>query len=167
MVKKKKKKNKRGDGLKSIAKILGLSFKGLGVKEKVVEHSLASTWRQAVGEMIAKKTKPGRLIGSTLFVNVLNSSWMNTLLYEKSELIEKLNATLGRKQIKDIVFRTGPVENTTAIPSPEKREVERIKRPLSALEEEFIEETTSELKDEKLRELIAKTMAKSKETSRP
>lgn len=76
----------------------------LGLRKKMKEVSSMSVWPQVAGEAIASKTRPRRVKGSRLWVEVSSSAWMNELLYLKPTLISRINKSLGENVIKDIVF---------------------------------------------------------------
>lgn len=141
-----------------ISSILGSSFATLGLKAKLREYGVKKAWAACVGENISKRTSPERLIGQTLFCNVLNSTWMAELSYHKKSILDKLNAALGDGAVTEVVFKIGPV-------SPlKKRLANRTyeKRELTPDENSFIEETAAVVKDKKLKELIKRVMKKSK-----
>ncbi|MBI5643886.1 MAG: DUF721 domain-containing protein [Deltaproteobacteria bacterium] len=139
--------------------ILGTSFPDLGIEAKLEEHKIKKAWADSVGFNIAKKTAPLKLIGQTLYCAVSSSPWMTELTYQKSSIISKINAQLGKTAVTEIIFRIGPVGSPTppkAVHSPPKRKItdeERLQ----------IEEATKEIKDEKLKELFKRVMEKAKE----
>lgn len=72
-------------------------------------------WDGAVGPMIAENTRPAAFKGRLLLVYANSSAWIHQLQFLKAELIEKLNAELGRDLVSDIKFKIGPVQK------PEKK----------------------------------------------
>jgi predicted nucleic acid-binding Zn ribbon protein len=84
--------------------IVDKTLNTLGLRKKMKEVSSMSLWPQVVGELIASKTRPTRVRGSRLWVEVSSSAWMSELLYLKPTLIARINKSLGDKVIKDIVF---------------------------------------------------------------
>ena len=76
----------------------------LGLKKKMSELASLSVWPQVVGELIASKTRPKRVRGSRLWVEVKSSAWMSELLYWKPTLIARINKSLGGRIIEDIIF---------------------------------------------------------------
>lgn len=67
-------------------------------------------WNHAVGEMIAKDAQPSAFKGRLLIVNVSSSAWLQNLQFEKKEIIRKVNAGLGKSQVKDIQFKVGKLK---------------------------------------------------------
>ncbi|MDO8784705.1 MAG: DUF721 domain-containing protein, partial [Syntrophales bacterium] len=54
------------------------------------DRSIISLWNKAVGPQIATQSRPGTLKGTTLFVKVSSSVWMQQLHFLKEEIIEKI-----------------------------------------------------------------------------
>ena len=68
-----------------------------------------SLWGSAVGDIIAKNTKPEAFKGRLLLVLVNSPPWMHQLQYLKKDIINKVNQALGKELVKDIKFKIGPV----------------------------------------------------------
>ena len=66
-------------------------------------------WKDVVGPAIAENTRPEAIKGKLLVVHVSSAPWMQQLQFLKPELIEKLNATIGKEVVGDIRFKIGPV----------------------------------------------------------
>jgi len=68
-----------------------------------------SLWDTAVGDVIAKNTRPEAFKGKLLLVHVNSSAWMHQLQFLKKDMIDKINAALGKELVQDIKFKIGPV----------------------------------------------------------
>ena len=68
-----------------------------------------SLWNNAVGEPIAKNTRPAAFRGKLLLVNVVSSTWMHELKFLKKDIIKKINEALGKTLVEEIKFKIGPV----------------------------------------------------------
>jgi len=66
-------------------------------------------WENAVGDVIAKNTRPEAFKGKLLLVHVNSSAWMHQLQFLKKDMIDKINAALGKELVQDIKFKIGPV----------------------------------------------------------
>jgi predicted nucleic acid-binding Zn ribbon protein len=66
-------------------------------------------WDGAVGRAIAENARPAAFKGKLLLVHVASSPWIHQLQFLKAEIIQKLNAALGKDLIEDIKFKIGPV----------------------------------------------------------
>ncbi|MBW2489872.1 MAG: DUF721 domain-containing protein [Deltaproteobacteria bacterium] len=68
-----------------------------------------SLWESAVGNVIAKNTKPEAFRGKLLLVLVNSAPWMHQLQFLKKDIISKVNQALGKELVQDIKFKIGPV----------------------------------------------------------
>jgi predicted nucleic acid-binding Zn ribbon protein len=68
-----------------------------------------SLWESAVGDVIAKNTKPEAFKGKLLLVHVNSPPWMHQLQFLKKDIIKKVNQALGKELVQDIKFKIGPV----------------------------------------------------------
>lgn len=65
-------------------------------------------WTDAVGGAIADNTQPAAFKGRLLVVHVNSSAWLHQLRFLKADIIEKVNAALGKPLVDEIQFRIGP-----------------------------------------------------------
>ena len=78
-------------------------------KRHELRESLAlAFWEQAVGESLAKRTKPLRLYRSTLVVIASSKLWKRELHLLRTEIVKKLNEYAGFRLIQDVEFRVDP-----------------------------------------------------------
>ena len=66
-------------------------------------------WQRAVGDAIAANTRPARIKGDTLWVNVDNSVWIHELQFLKEDILSSLNAMLEDKVFSEIRFKIGRI----------------------------------------------------------
>ena len=64
-------------------------------------------WDNAVGDAIAKNSRPSAFKGHLLQVHVSSSSWLHHLNFLKKELIDKINAALGSDMVRELTFKIG------------------------------------------------------------
>ncbi|MBP5470932.1 MAG: DUF721 domain-containing protein [Candidatus Riflebacteria bacterium] len=81
----------------------------LAAKELVVLGRLINSWRDVVGIQLASKTCPLKLFKGTLYLTVSDSQWMQTLLFLKAGIIQKLDKIFPDLKIKDILGRIGKI----------------------------------------------------------
>ena len=93
--------------MERIGKILDSLVDTLGLKKKINEEKVMALWEKAVNRRVAEHTRPIKIQGSKLLVEVSGSSWRNELIFLKPELIRKLNSMVGRVVIDDIIFVAG------------------------------------------------------------
>lgn len=79
-------------------------FEKWGIATKVDRARAAAEWDEIVGPRIAEATGNVRVRGRTLFVEVVNASWMSELNMMRHQLLEKVNGDRERGRIEKIVF---------------------------------------------------------------
>jgi predicted nucleic acid-binding Zn ribbon protein len=143
-----------------VGDILKSSFGRLGVSKRLNEYTILKVWDDVVGEEIAQRARPLRLIKGKLYVNVSSSPWMSELMHLKESMRGRINERLGSNTVEDIVFRVGQV----------KREIKVVKKKevvkqLSPREIKTIYDTVSVVEDSDLSRLLAHVMEKQKACS--
>jgi predicted nucleic acid-binding Zn ribbon protein len=68
-----------------------------------------AAWREAAGTLVAEYTRVGALRRGKLEVVVANSTLMQELLFQKSDLLKNLTQLLPDEGIQDLRFRLGAV----------------------------------------------------------
>jgi predicted nucleic acid-binding Zn ribbon protein len=89
-----------------IGNIINSIVKGMGISSKLKTSGIFNHWKEIVGEEIAKRSSPEKLIRGTLYISVSSSTWASELSLMSVQLIEKINAFAGEKVVKTIRFRT-------------------------------------------------------------
>ncbi len=128
----------------------------LNVKARLTEYDVKKAWAGVVGKNIARRSRPKKLINDTLHVTVSTSAWMTELMHLKPDILAKLNRGIGREAVKEIVFRAGMLHDGPA------RAPVRPGRELTEEELESIEKAVAGVKDDALKGLIRRVMAKGK-----
>lgn len=77
-------------------------FKGWDIKLDM--HSFFPKWDRVVGENVASCSRPLKIVKTTLWLEVENSTWMQQLQFEKRRILDDINATLKLSRITDIKF---------------------------------------------------------------
>ncbi len=90
----------------SLAQVMGDLVNQPKYKSRLEQASLFNEWPKVVGEALAKKARPVKLERGKLHLHVEESAWRHQLFYMQRELIGKINAYLGEKRVKEIVFTT-------------------------------------------------------------
>ncbi len=90
---------------KSIDRVLATLIQELGLGPRIKQLKVLDVWVEAVGEQIAKVTRPDRIERGKLIVHVKKAPWRNELIFLKKDIIAKLNRILGEEIVKEIIFR--------------------------------------------------------------
>jgi predicted nucleic acid-binding Zn ribbon protein len=103
------KKRKNLEGSVHIGNIIGNVLKTC---RNDFDENLAQVWGLwdgAVGDGIAKNTRPEAFKGKLLLVNVTSSTWMHQLQFLKKDIIKQINHALGKELVEEIKFKIGPI----------------------------------------------------------
>lgn len=130
-------------------------LKARGLQGRLSEYRILGKWEKTMGPVIARHAHPLSVRGPKLYLAVDSPAWMQQLSLLKPEIIEKVNAGLGRETIREIVLNLGEVRATAASP-PEPE----VRRELTNEERMRIEETVAGLSDPDVRQALRRLMEK-------
>lgn len=88
-----------------VGTLLRYAVELLPQRQELRESLAVALWDQAVGEALAKKTKPLRMYRSTLIILVPSQAWRKELHFLRTEIVTKMNENAGFRLIQDIEFR--------------------------------------------------------------
>lgn len=91
----------------SLGEVLRRLLNSWGVDGRIREQGAVHRWEQAVGPRIAAHTEALRVADGKVYVRTTSSAWKNELVFMKSDIIDRLNRSVGRRVISDIVFVGG------------------------------------------------------------
>ncbi len=100
---------KKKDAL-HIGDILSKNIGALSGRVDLELLTLWKGWTEAVGEEVARHTRPKSFKGALLFITVDSSVWIHHLSMMKGEVIARINKNLGEERLRDIRFSIGHVE---------------------------------------------------------
>ncbi len=75
-----------------------------GIDNAVAQNKALIIWNEIVGDKVAKNTEPDRVEHGVIIVKVSSPTWRQELYFQKNEIIEKINKTIGKRVIRDIRF---------------------------------------------------------------
>jgi hypothetical protein len=117
---------------------------------------LKEQWENSVGDKMKSFSFPYKFRDGTLYVAVTDSIWFSEIKLLKKEILEKINSV--NSEVADIRFTLTDYKFTPPSPKIEKTAGDK---PLSEKELNYIEETSSSIKDVRLREIFRNAMGKS------
>jgi len=117
-------------------------------------------WKVIIGDALEDKTAPLKLENKTLFILVKDAAYRHHLDYFTDDIIELIasEAILGEGKVTRIQFRVGEQEKEPEIKTEQKQHL----KPLKSEEEKKVTEISDNIKDDDLRGVFAKWMAKIK-----
>ena len=87
-----------------IGSVLNKALRKSGFQTKLREKRVVLNWESVVGPRISSQAKAFKVEDSKLFVRVKSAVWKNELFFQKKDIKDKLNQSVGGKVIKDIIF---------------------------------------------------------------
>jgi len=113
-------------------------------------------WKVIIGEALATKTSPSKLIKKTLYVLVQDSAYAHQLSYFTDRLIELIAtpAILGENKVLKVKFRVG---EEVKVPEIRVEHKQRLK-PLKKHESEKVSMVSGKIRDKELRGVFADYM---------
>jgi hypothetical protein len=134
-------------------------FTVLGLADRLREADIWRLWPEVVGPTISARAMPLRIIKGTLTVVVSSGPWKQELGFLKGMMRDKLNDRLGGEVVKDIILKSGKVEQFSETSS---KEISRKKR-LTARQLACIDEQSASIADPEIREAFIALMKASLE----
>ncbi len=138
------------------------SLAGLGLAERLREAEIWRIWPEVVGEALACRTRPLRIINGTLTVAVSSAPWMQEIRFMTAMMKEKLNDRLGADVVSEIVLKAGRVD----MPNVEEPEEAAAFTPLTPRQQALIDEQTGLVSDPDTRQALLELMQTSMEQRR-
>jgi hypothetical protein len=75
------------------------------LKSGIQAVRIEEVWEQLMGKTIAKYTDKIQIINGTLFIHTTVAPLKNELLYQKAQIIERVNEAMGEVVIKEVVIK--------------------------------------------------------------
>lgn len=88
----------------AVGKLVGGVLRKAGLAEGMEKASASMEWPDRVGRAIAAVTRVRSVSGSTVFVEVRSSAWLQELTFRKREILDRMNEGRTNKPFQRIVF---------------------------------------------------------------
>jgi predicted nucleic acid-binding Zn ribbon protein len=89
----------------TIGDAITLALRNFGIEKKVLHGRISAEWKNIVGEYLAEKVKIDKFEGDTIFLQTESSAIRNELSMRKTEVLEKINNSIGQKIINEIILK--------------------------------------------------------------
>ena len=132
--------------------ILAETLRQRGLGNIVLISQMLRAWPTIAGPMLVGVTRPDSIRGRVLFIAVCDSLWMQTLLFYQALLLTKIRQTLGDVPFTKLHFILA--RSSFRQPMPSQPTEALVSVPLTAAEEQHVEESTAVIADEELREAV-------------
>lgn len=90
---------------KPLGDVLDSLVDRMGIRGRLSEAEIVETWAALAGTKINAVTDSAWLKGTTLYVKVSSAAWRQQLHMNRSSWRDRLNASLRKDVITEIVFR--------------------------------------------------------------
>ena len=134
--------------MNSVREILSETFKrerGTETNESI--QLVHSYWEVAVGSQIASHTKPTRILGKRLVVDVDGQEWRRELASMSRRIANAVNRAVGTALLEDVDFR---------VVSPHLEKIEKVQPATS----QTTQASSDAIKDPNLRHIYQKSKTK-------
>ncbi|MBI3884055.1 MAG: DUF721 domain-containing protein [Sphingobacteriales bacterium] len=75
------------------------------LKGSIQALRIEDVWEEIMGKTIAKYTDKIQIINQTLYINTTIAPLKNELMYQKPQIIDRVNEALGEKVITEVVIK--------------------------------------------------------------
>lgn len=89
----------------SIGDAIKLFLRKSKLKAGIQALQIEEVWEKLMGKTIAKYTERIQIINQTLFIETHVGPLKQELMYQKEQIIERVNEALGEKVIKEVVIK--------------------------------------------------------------
>ena len=90
--------------MQELKSAINLFLKNNNLETGVNQNNALLIWESVVGDKIGQNTTPDKVEHGVLTVKVKNATWRQELVFEKQNILTKLNLKLGNKTIREIRF---------------------------------------------------------------
>lgn len=90
--------------MQSLKTAIDAMLRKFGIENAIAQNNALNIWNEIVGTTVAKNTKPDRVEHGVMVVKVSSPTWRQELYFQKKEIIQKINNTIGKNVIRDIRF---------------------------------------------------------------
>lgn len=75
------------------------------LKSGIQAVRIEEVWEELMGKTIAKYTDKIQIINGTLFISTQVAPLKNELLYQKEQIIARINEAMGEKVVKEVIIK--------------------------------------------------------------
>lgn len=95
---------RRAKKIERIGCVVDRVLKASGIEDLVLEETIISRLPEILDKRIVKHIKSYHIEDKILFIKLNSPVWARELLFFKKELQDRINESVGKKYIKNIMF---------------------------------------------------------------
>ena len=138
--------------LQSIAPVLAQALRQRGLGHLVLLGRIAQRWCAIAGPQLTAVTQPESIRARVLFVTVSDAIWLQQITFYQAQLLENIRSVLGDVAITRLHFTLAMSSSRQPVLSPPEQGLEPL--PLTAAEEQQMQESTAGIAEPDLREAV-------------
>jgi hypothetical protein len=143
-----------GEEISSLRKALEQSMREIGLQKRLKTEQLTMLWPKLVGPIVAKVAYPAQFRRGTLFIDVVDSVWMQELKFREGDLIERLNDGVGEPLVRRLFWQLARTQPPELGPQRETETAEPAVLSLDPQQELALEREVAGVRDAQLREVL-------------
>lgn len=94
----------RNQRVASLGSVLDKLIQLYQLDDKIKENEALARWPEIVGPAISAVTTPIRVKDGVLYIKTKNDVWRNEIYYQKFQILQKIEKTLKKRIISEIVL---------------------------------------------------------------
>jgi hypothetical protein len=138
--------------LQALAPVLAQALRQRGLSHLVLLGQIVRHWHAIAGPQLAAVTQPESIRARVLFVTVSDAIWLQQITFYQAQLLENIRSVLGDVALTRLHFRLAISSSRPPVLSPPEEGLEP--SPLTAVEEQQMQEGTASIADPDLREAV-------------
>ena len=138
--------------LQALAPALAQTLRQRGLGHLVLLGQIVRHWPVIAGPQLATATQPESIRARVLFITVRDAIWLQQITFYQAQLLENMRSVLGDVAITRLHFTLARSSSQQQVLSPPEEGLEPL--PLTAVEEQQMQEGTASIADPDLREAV-------------
>jgi hypothetical protein len=138
--------------LQAFAPVLAQALKQCGLGHLVLLGRIVRHWHAIAGPQLAAVTQPESIRSRVLFITVSDAIWLQQITFYQAQLLENIRSVLGNVAVTRLHFTLAMSSSRQPVLSPPEEGLEPL--PLTAVEEQQMQEGTASIADPDLREAV-------------
>ena len=138
--------------LQALAPALAQALRQRGLGHLVLLGQIIRHWQAIAGPQLAAVTQPESIRARVLFVTVSDAIWLQQITFYQAQLLKNIRRILGDVPIAKLHFTLAMSSSRQPVLSPPAEDLEPL--PLTAAEEQQMQEGTASIADPDLRETV-------------
>jgi len=138
--------------LQALAPALAQALRQRGLGHLVLLGQIIRSWHVIAGPQLAAVTQPESIRARVLFITVSDAIWLQQITFYQAQLLENIRSVLGDVPITKLHFTLAMSSSRQPVLFPPEEDLEPL--PLTAVEEQQMQEGTASIADPDLREAV-------------